>query len=65
MANMAGSMKNWNPGAGKGANEAAKNKLLSTEAREAKYVQDTNELKDYVGKSGKPKGPFGTQGKGF
>ena len=65
MANMTGSMKNWNPGAGKGKNEAKANALTNTEAREASYVKDTNELKDFVGKSSKPKGPFGIRGKEF
>lgn len=61
-----GSMKNWDAGQGGGSNEAKKAKLFSTEASDAKdTMTGTNEQKEFVGKSGTPKGPFGLKGKEF
>lgn len=60
------SMADWNPGPGKGEDAGKKAKLFSTEASDAKdTMTGTNELKAFKGKSGVPKGPFGSQGKEF
>lgn len=58
------SVSNWNPGEGKGRSN--NDKLLSTEAHDAKdTMTGTNELKAFEGKAGKPKAPFGLKGKDF
>lgn len=61
-----GNVDNWDPGAGGNDNEAKKSKLFSTEASDAKdTMTGDNPLKRFVGKSGKPKGPFGANGRDF
>ena len=58
------SMGNWSPGPGKG--KSSNDKLMSTEAKDAKDTMNgTNELKPWRGKSGKPSGPFGVKGGDF
>ena len=63
--NPTGSVANWNPGAG--STSPTKNTaLMNTEARDNKdSINATNELKEFVGGNGKPKGPYGLQGKEF
>lgn len=64
MANMAGkNLGNWQPDVPtKNINE----KLMRPNAHDAKdTVTAVNELKTYVGKSGKPQGPLGKKGRGF
>jgi hypothetical protein len=57
-------LANWNPGAGKPKSD--NNKLFNTEAKDAPETTDaTNELKPFIGKSGKPPGPFGIKGREF
>lgn len=59
-----GSIAGWNPGPG-GSDDHNK-KLMSTEARDAKdTMTGVNELKEYRGSKGVPKGPFGQKGKEF
>lgn len=59
-------MKNWNPGSGGADAPAKKAQFFSTEAHDGKEVMNAdNEQKEFVGKSGTPKGPFGKQGKEF
>lgn len=66
MALKKGSMAGWNPGSGKGKNQGSIDKLMSTEAKDnPSSISATNELKPFVGKSKKPSGPFGVQGKEF
>lgn len=61
-----GSIKNWNPGEGKGSNEAKKAKLFSTEGSDGKdTMTGTNSLKEWVGGKGVPSGPFGKKAKEF
>lgn len=56
---------NWTPSVPKKSSDAAE-KLMSTEASDAKdTMTGTNELKGFVGGSGKPEGPFGVQGRKF
>lgn len=57
---------NWNPGAGGVDSDAKKVKLFSTEAQDDPATMNaTNEQKRWVGKGGKPKGPFGIRGQQF
>lgn len=61
-----GSISDWNPGPGSGSDESKKAKLFSTEASDAKdTMTGTNEQKPFFGKSGTPKGPFGSKGHEF
>jgi hypothetical protein len=55
----------WSPSTPKkGADRAEQ--LMSTEASDAKdTMTGTNELKQWVGGSGKPEGPYGVQGRKF
>jgi len=63
---MEGSMKNYNPGPGKGCDEGKKAKFFSTEAKDAPdTMTGSNELKEFSGKKGTPSGPFGKKGKEF
>lgn len=58
------SLSDWNPGEGKG--KSSNDKLMSTEARDAKDTMNgTNELKAWRGKSGKPSGPYGVKATEF
>ena len=60
-----GSVANWNPGAGSTTPDRNA-KLFSTEASDNKdAINGTNELKEFVKPGGKPKGPFGLQGREF
>lgn len=57
-------MADWDPG--QGGSDDKKAKLFSTEARDAKdTMTGTNELKEFRGGKGVPKGPFGAKGKEF
>ena len=59
------SVSNWTPSTPKSSSDAAE-KLMSTEASDAKdTMTGTNELKNFVGGSGKPDGPYGVQGRKF
>lgn len=59
------SVRNWTPAGGSKESKGT-TKLMGTEARDAKDTMNgSNELKEFVGKSGKPSGPFGTRGRGF
>lgn len=56
------SVSNWTPKTPTKRNES----LLSDNAKDNKdSLTPTNELKQAVGRSGKPKGPFGKQGREF
>jgi hypothetical protein len=56
---------NWAPSTPKKSSEKA-DQLMSTEATDAKdTMTGTNELKGWVGGSGKPEGPYGVQGRKF
>jgi hypothetical protein len=56
---------NWTPSTPKSSTEKAE-KLMSTEASDGKdTMTGTNELKNFVGGSGKPEGPYGVQGRKF
>ena len=56
---------NWAPSTPKKSGEKA-DQLMSTEASDAKdTMTGTNELKNWVGGSGKPEGPYGVQGRKF
>lgn len=60
-----GSVSNWDPGQG-ATTRSNNDPAMSTEAKDHKDTCNaTNELKQFVGKSGKPKGPFGVQGREF
>ena len=60
------SVADWNPGPGKKRSEGKADELMSTEASDAKdTMSGTNELKQWVGGSGKPPGPYGVQGRKF
>lgn len=66
MKNPTGKLANWNPGPGSTKPMDGVSKLMSTDARDNPDAHNgTNELKEFVGKSGRPKGPFGLQGKEF
>lgn len=66
MSKYAKSVGSWNPGPGKGPDAAAKAKLFSTTASDHKdSISGTNEQKPFLGKSGKPPGPFGVKGREF
>ena len=59
-------MKNWDPGQGGMDPDSKRSKFFSTEAHDGPDVMNTtNEQKEFVGKNGTPKGPFGKQGKEF
>jgi hypothetical protein len=59
------SYADWNPGPGKKASDKA-DQLMATEASDAKdTMTGTNELKQWVGGSGKPPGPYGVAAKKF
>lgn len=61
-----GSAANWNPGPGSGNVTTNREKLFGTTAQDAKdTMTGTNELKEYRGGKGVPKGPFGLKGKEF
>ena len=68
MSNLPGygtSVSNWSPSIPSKASEKAE-KLMSTEASDGKdTMTGTNELKNFVGGSGKPEGPYGVQGRKF
>jgi hypothetical protein len=56
---------NWTPSTPKKSSEKA-DELMSTEASDAKdTMTGTNELKGWVGGSGTPPRPYGTQGRKF
>lgn len=62
------SVRNWSPGSAGGASkrDSVEDKLNNPNAKDAKdTMTGTNELKEFVGKSGTPKGPFGQRGKEF
>lgn len=60
------SVSDWDPGKGKPESSERKNKLMNTEAHDAKdTMTGTNELKAFKGKKGTPSGPFGQKGKEF
>lgn len=62
--NFGQSVSGWNPGPG--PKEKSADKLMSTEASDAKdTMTGTNELKPFLGGSGKPPGPFGQKGTEF
>lgn len=66
MPKYAGSKANWNPGAGKPHSDKRVDELMSTEASDAKETMTgTNDLKPFIGGSGKPKGPFGQKAREF
>jgi hypothetical protein len=57
-------LSKWDPGAGKSKSDNSK--LFTTTAKDAPDTMDgTNELKPFVGKSGKPPAPYGIQGREF
>lgn len=57
-------VSDWDPGQGKG--KSSTDKLMSTSAREnPENVSESNELKQFMGKGGTPKGPFGKKGREF
>ena len=65
MANYSGSKGDWAPEVPKRSQEKAE-QLMSTEASDAKdTLTATNVLKQWIGKSGKPPGPYGVQGREF
>ena len=58
-------VSNWTPSTPKKSSEKA-DKLMSTEAQDAKdTMTGTNELKQWVGGSGKPPEPYGVRGRKF
>jgi hypothetical protein len=60
-----GSVGDWNPTIPKKGSERAE-QLMATEAQDAKDVLNaTNELRQWVGGSGKPPAPYGVQGRKF
>jgi hypothetical protein len=68
MSNLPGygtSVSNWSPSTPKKSSDKA-DSLMSTEASDAKdTMTGTNELKQWVGGSGKPDAPYGVQGRKF
>jgi hypothetical protein len=65
MAKYAGSKGDWAPDVPKKSQEKAE-QLMSTEASDNKdSFNATNVLKQWIGKSGKPSGPYGVQGREF
>jgi hypothetical protein len=59
------SVGDWSPTIPKKSSEKAE-ELMSTTAQDAKdTMTGTNELKQWVGGSGKPPGPYGVQGRKF
>ena len=60
------SVGDWNPGPGKKRSSEKADELMSTEASDAKdTMTGTNELKQWVGGSGTPPRPYGSQGRKF
>jgi hypothetical protein len=60
-----GSVGDWSPTTPKKGAERAE-ALMATEAQDGKDVFNaTNELKQWVGGSGKPPAPYGVQGRKF
>jgi len=58
-------VSNWTPSTPKKSSDKA-DSLMSTEASDAKdTMTGTNELKGWVGGSGKPDAPYGVQGRKF
>jgi hypothetical protein len=58
-------VSNWTPSVPKKGAERAEG-LMAVEARDAKDTMNAdNELKAWVGGSGKPDGPYGVQGRKF
>jgi hypothetical protein len=58
-------VSDWTPSTPKKGSERAE-KLMSVEAQDAKdTMTGTNELKQWVGGSGKPPAPYGVQGRKF
>jgi hypothetical protein len=58
-------VSDWTPSTPKKSADSA-DKLMSTEASDAKdTMTGTNELKPWVGGSGKPAAPYGVQGRKF
>lgn len=68
MSNLPGygsGVANWSPSVPKKSSEKAES-LMSTDAKDASdTMTGTNELKNFVGGSGKPEGPYGVQGRKF
>ena len=59
------SLSDWSPVIPKKSSEKAE-ELMSVTARDARDVLNAdNELKGWTGGSGKPQGPFGSQGRKF
>jgi hypothetical protein len=59
------SVSNWTPSTPKKGSERAE-QLMDTEAKDAKdTMTGTNELKQWVGGSGKPPEPYGVRGRKF
>lgn len=62
------SVRNWDPGSpgGSAKRDSVEDKLNRPNAHDAKdTMTGTNELKEFMGKSGTPKGPFGQRGREF
>jgi hypothetical protein len=63
MSMLGKSVSNMSVGTPKGR---SREQLFATDAKDqADNISATNEQKAFVGKGGKPKGPFGLQGKEF
>ena len=57
-------VSNWTPSAPKKSSDS--DKLMSTEASDGKdTMTGSNELRQWVGGSGKPEAPYGVQGRKF
>lgn len=62
------SVSDWDPGSagGKSKSDSVEDKLNNPNAHDAKdTMTGTNELKQFRGGSGTPKGPFGQRGQEF
>lgn len=63
MGNYNKSLADWNPGDGKGRNQSATDKLMSTVAKDnSDSLTPNNEQKEFTGGKGMPSGPFGKKG---
>jgi len=61
-----GSVANWDPGAGSKTDKGPSASLMNTEAKDDQAcVSGENKLEAFKGAQGKPKGPFGAQGREF
>jgi hypothetical protein len=58
-------VSNWTPSTPKKSSDSS-DKLMSTEASDGKdTMTGSNELRQWVGGSGKPEAPYGVQGRKF